>query len=159
MSRRVSRRSLLVTFVATPVLLLAACVQPAVPAEGKPAATRAAAPAVTAPPPLQPASATTGTPVRSAGQVTTKAPPGTSDLMIATAADVSQLDPHMSTSFQDIAVSFNLFDTLTARDPDLKLIPRLATESEPEPDPGAAPRRPDRQSVLTPSSPERAGGP
>src|SRR6185503_18133148 len=35
---------------------------------------------------------------------------------------------HMSTSFQDVIISFNLYDNLTARDPDLKLIPRLATE-------------------------------
>src|SRR6476659_187837 len=99
MSRRVSRRSLLATFVATPVLLLVACVQPAGPAEGKPSATGAtgaAAPAATAPPPSQPAGATTGAPVRSVGQATTKAPPGKSDLVIATAADVSKLDPHMS---------------------------------------------------------------
>src|SRR6185295_9859842 len=35
---------------------------------------------------------------------------------------------HMSTSFQDVIISFNLYDNLTARDPDLNLIPRLATE-------------------------------
>jgi peptide/nickel transport system substrate-binding protein len=34
----------------------------------------------------------------------------------------------MSTSFQDAIISFNLYDTLTSRDRDLKLIPRLATE-------------------------------
>jgi peptide/nickel transport system substrate-binding protein len=55
-------------------------------------------------------------------------PVSKTDLVIATAADISKLDPHMSTVAPDIAVSFNLFDTLTSRDPDLKLIPRLATE-------------------------------
>ena len=34
----------------------------------------------------------------------------------------------MSTSFKDVIISFNLYDNLTSRDPDLKLIPRLATE-------------------------------
>ena len=48
--------------------------------------------------------------------------------MIASPSDISKLDPHMSTSFQDIIISFNLYDNLTSRDPDLKLIPRLATE-------------------------------
>jgi peptide/nickel transport system substrate-binding protein len=48
--------------------------------------------------------------------------------VIASPSDISKLDPHMSTSFQDIIITFNLYDTLTARDPDLKLIPRLATE-------------------------------
>jgi len=48
--------------------------------------------------------------------------------VIATPADIAKLDPHMATSFQDTIVSFNLFDNLTSRDPDLKLIPRLATE-------------------------------
>ena len=48
--------------------------------------------------------------------------------MIATPADIARLDPHMGTSFQDTIVSFNMFDTLTSRDPDLTLIPRLATD-------------------------------
>ena len=48
--------------------------------------------------------------------------------MIASPSDISKLDLHMSTSFQDVIISFNLYDTLTSRDPDLKLIPRLATE-------------------------------
>jgi len=57
-----------------------------------------------------------------------KAPANKTELVIASPSDISKLDPHFSTSFQDIIITFNLFDNLTARDPDLKLIPRLATE-------------------------------
>jgi hypothetical protein len=38
------------------------------------------------------------------------------------------LDPHFSTSSNDIRISFNIFDNLTARHPDGKLHPGLATE-------------------------------
>ncbi|MFN8637118.1 MAG: ABC transporter substrate-binding protein [Chloroflexota bacterium] len=65
---------------------------------------------------------------RGTGRATLKAPADKRELTIATAADISKLDPHMSTTFQDIVVTFNLFDNLLARDPDLKLVPRLATE-------------------------------
>jgi peptide/nickel transport system substrate-binding protein len=150
MSQRVSRRYAVTAIVAgaAPALLLAACgqpVQPVSPTEPKPAATRAPAQSSTASEPAiatsRPAISTaTGTTVAAAAgnaqptagpgasRATSKAPTGKSDLVIATAADISKLDPHMSTVAPDIAVSFNLFDTLVARDPDLKLVPRLATE-------------------------------
>ena len=38
------------------------------------------------------------------------------------------LDPHLSTSSNDIRISFNIFDNLTSRRPDGKLVPGLATE-------------------------------
>ncbi len=44
------------------------------------------------------------------------------------AATSAFFDPHMSTSSNDIRVSFNLFDNLTSRHPDGKLHPGLATE-------------------------------
>ncbi len=65
---------------------------------------------------------------QSAGRATSKAPANKTELVIATPADIAKLDPHLGTSFQDIIVSFNLYDNLTARDPNLGLIPRLATE-------------------------------
>src|SRR3989442_9394679 len=50
------------------------------------------------------------------------------ELVVAQGGDVAQFDPHMSTSSNDIRVSFNLFDNLTSRRPDGKLAPGLATE-------------------------------
>jgi len=50
------------------------------------------------------------------------------ELVVAQGGDVSRLDPHFSTSSNDIRVSFNLFDNLTLRQPDGKLQPGLATE-------------------------------
>jgi peptide/nickel transport system substrate-binding protein len=50
------------------------------------------------------------------------------ELVAAQSGDISKLDPHFSTSSNDIRVSFNLFDTLTSRHPDGKLYPGLATE-------------------------------
>lgn len=50
------------------------------------------------------------------------------DLVVAQGGDVSTFDPHISTSSNDIRVSFNLFDNLVARHPDGKLHPALATE-------------------------------
>src|SRR4051812_436325 len=138
MSRRViSRRDLLLTMAPALAAVLAACGQAPGPVESRPAATQP--PAAPVPTPLVarpagatssvPASATANTaPAQRSGQTMAKAPAGKTDLVIASAADISKLDPHMSTTSQDIAVSFNLFDTLLARDPDLKLVPRLATE-------------------------------
>lgn len=59
---------------------------------------------------------------------TSKAPADKRNLVIATAGDISKLDPQMSTSSNDIYVSFNIFDNLLTRDPDLNLQPQLATE-------------------------------
>ena len=50
------------------------------------------------------------------------------ELVVAQGGDVAFFDPHMSTSSNDIRVSFNLFDNLTSRHPDGKLYPGLATE-------------------------------
>ncbi|MGH7321080.1 MAG: ABC transporter substrate-binding protein [Candidatus Rokuibacteriota bacterium] len=50
------------------------------------------------------------------------------ELVVAQGGDVSTFDPHMSTSSNDIRVSFNIFDNLVSRRPDGKLAPGLATE-------------------------------
>jgi peptide/nickel transport system substrate-binding protein len=156
MSRRASRGYVVVALLAAFSLLLAACSQPAAPA--KPAETKPAAPAATtapaapaaagspvaAAPAASPAAAAAASPaaaappaaaaqapagkVQSTGVATSKAPANKTELIIASPSDISKLDPHMSTSFQDVIITFNLYDNLTARDPDLKLIPRLATE-------------------------------
>lgn len=49
-------------------------------------------------------------------------------LVVGQSADVSKLDPHMSTTVNDIAVTFNLFDNLVTRRLDRKLYPMLASE-------------------------------
>ena len=49
-------------------------------------------------------------------------------LVVGQSADVSKLDPHMSTTVNDIAVTFNLFDNLLSRRQDRKLYPSLASE-------------------------------
>src|SRR6266850_1241310 len=50
------------------------------------------------------------------------------ELIVAQGGDISKFDPHYSTSANDIRISFNLFDNLTARHPDGKLHPSLATD-------------------------------
>src|SRR5262245_50410275 len=50
------------------------------------------------------------------------------ELVTAQGGDIAKFDPHFSTSANDIRISFNLFDNLTARHPDGKLHPGLATE-------------------------------
>ena len=50
------------------------------------------------------------------------------ELVVAQGGDIGKLDPHFSTSSNDIRWSFNLFDNLTSRHPDGKLHPGLATE-------------------------------
>src|SRR5881296_4726181 len=50
------------------------------------------------------------------------------ELVVAQGGDLARLDPHFSTSSNDIRWSFNLFDNLTSRHPDGKLHPGLATE-------------------------------
>jgi len=50
------------------------------------------------------------------------------ELVVAQGGDISKLDPHFSTSSNDIRVSFNVYDNLTSRHPDGKLHPGLATE-------------------------------
>jgi peptide/nickel transport system substrate-binding protein len=50
------------------------------------------------------------------------------ELVVGQSGDISKLDPHFSTSSNDIRVSFNIYDNLTSRHPDGKLHPGLATE-------------------------------
>ncbi len=50
------------------------------------------------------------------------------ELFVAQGGDIAALDPHLSTSSNDIRISFNIFDNLTSRRPDGKLLPSLATE-------------------------------
>jgi len=50
------------------------------------------------------------------------------ELVVAQGGDIASLDPHMSTSSNDIRISFNVFDNLTSRRPDGKLVAGLATE-------------------------------
>src|SRR5256885_8654986 len=50
------------------------------------------------------------------------------ELIVAQGGDIAFFDPHMSTSANDIRISFNLFDNLVSRHPDQKLHPGLATE-------------------------------
>jgi peptide/nickel transport system substrate-binding protein len=50
------------------------------------------------------------------------------ELVVAQGGDIANLDPHLSTSSNDIRISFNIFDNLTSRRPDSKLAPGLATE-------------------------------
>jgi len=63
---------------------------------------------------------------RSAAAQTTKK----RELAVAQGGDISKLDPHFSTSSNDIRVSFNIFDNLTSRHPDGKLSPGLAIQWE-----------------------------
>ena len=49
-------------------------------------------------------------------------------LVVGQSADVSKLDPHLSTTVNDIAITFNLYDNLLTRRLDGKLYPSLATE-------------------------------
>ena len=56
-------------------------------------------------------------------QTTTK-----TNLVIGQSSDISKLDPHLSTTVNDIAVTFNLYDNLLTRRLDGKLYPSLATE-------------------------------
>jgi peptide/nickel transport system substrate-binding protein len=56
------------------------------------------------------------------------APTSKRELVAAQGGDVSTFDPHISTSSNEIRVSFNIFDNLVTRYPDGKLHPALATE-------------------------------
>ncbi|MFB3819239.1 MAG: ABC transporter substrate-binding protein [Candidatus Methylomirabilales bacterium] len=61
---------------------------------------------------------------RAAGAQTT----GKSTLVVGQSADVSKLDPHLSTTVNDIAITFNLYDNLLTRRRDGKLYASLATD-------------------------------
>lgn len=50
------------------------------------------------------------------------------ELIVAQSGDISKLDPHLSTAVWDITVTFNLYDNLTSRRPDGRLVPGLATD-------------------------------
>src|SRR5207248_8798851 len=118
LARVMSRRSFLILAGSTSSLvLLAACqgAAPAAPPAGSaPAPTGAPKPAEAAKPAApaaEPKPATQGTP----GVATAKAPPNKDSLVAVQGGDISKLDPHLSTQENDITVSFNLFDNLTAR--------------------------------------------
>src|SRR3989475_7830743 len=64
-----------------------------------------------------------GLPSPTAAQTTQKR-----ELVVAQGGDIAAFDPHLSTSSNDIRISFNIFDNLTSRRPDGKLAPSLATE-------------------------------
>jgi peptide/nickel transport system substrate-binding protein len=112
-------------------LALTACGQQA-PAPAKPAAepTKPAAAAPAAQPAASPGAAQPAAPAAqpTAAAAAAKAPADKRNLVVVTSADVTNFDPHMSTSVNNIFVSFQIFDSLTTRDPDLKLVPQLATE-------------------------------
>src|SRR5262249_59325970 len=50
------------------------------------------------------------------------------ELVVAQGGDIAHLDPHLSTSSNDIRISFNIFDNLTSRRADGKQPPSLATD-------------------------------
>jgi peptide/nickel transport system substrate-binding protein len=50
------------------------------------------------------------------------------ELVVGQGGDISTFDPHISTSSNDIRISFNIFDNLVSRHPDGKLYPGLATD-------------------------------
>src|SRR6202795_4309886 len=50
------------------------------------------------------------------------------ELVSAQGGDISKFDPHFSTASNEIRISFNLFDNLTNRHPEGKLLPGVATE-------------------------------
>lgn len=56
------------------------------------------------------------------------APAGKTELVVAQSADVTTLDPQLSTTSNDITVTFNLYDNLIFRDRNSQLQPMLATE-------------------------------
>src|SRR5207249_198496 len=64
-----------------------------------------------------------GLPRPAAAQTTQKR-----ELVVAQGGDIAYLDPQLSTASNDIRISFNIFDNLTSRRPDGKLVPGLATE-------------------------------
>src|SRR5262245_10653783 len=53
---------------------------------------------------------------------------GPKDLVIGLSGDLSTFDPGFVVQTVDISINFNIFDTLTARHADLKLLPQLASE-------------------------------
>jgi peptide/nickel transport system substrate-binding protein len=61
---------------------------------------------------------------RVAGAQTT----GKNTLVIGQSSDISKLDPHLSTTVNDIAVTFNLYDNLLSRHHDGKLYASAAHE-------------------------------
>jgi peptide/nickel transport system substrate-binding protein len=117
-------------FILTPFVLSACAPQP--PPAAKPATDPTKPPAAaTAAPAGQPAAtAPAAPPVAQATSIpaTAKAPADKRQLNVATSADITTLDPHFSTSVNDITITFQIFDNLATRTPDLQLVPQLATE-------------------------------
>src|SRR5882724_3008838 len=52
------------------------------------------------------------------------------DLVVAQGGDIANLDPHLSTSSNDIRISFNIFDNLTSPRAHNPRPPRRATERQ-----------------------------
>ena len=79
---------------------------------------------------IAPVAAQEGTPIAPStpSEELVAAPAGKTDLIIGQAADVTTLDPQLSTVSNDIFVTFNLFDNLVFRARDNSLQPMLATE-------------------------------
>jgi peptide/nickel transport system substrate-binding protein len=50
------------------------------------------------------------------------------ELVVAQGRDLAKLDPHLSTSGWDLAITLNLYDNLTSRHPDGKLYPGLSSD-------------------------------
>lgn len=122
--RRAGALGLSASAVAT---FLAACGGTAAPNPGAPnpastAPTVGGSSATTAP--TAGASPATG----SAGGARVPAPAGKTDLVIAAGADITVLNPQLSTSANDTNISFNIFDNMIYRDASGKLVPGLATE-------------------------------
>jgi len=126
MRRIVDRRAFLALLGAgTATGLLAACggQAPAPKPEAKapaPTAAPAAAPTAAAAPGAAP---TVAPAVKAA-----VAPAGKKDLVVAQGADITTLDPHLSTFGNDLNATYAIFDLLTFRDASNSLSPQLATE-------------------------------
>jgi len=79
-------------------------------------------------PALGAATAQEASPAAGPSEELTPTPADKTELVIGQVADVSTLDPQLSTVANDIFVTFNLFDNLVRRTRDLQLEPMLATE-------------------------------
>ncbi|MDP9364672.1 MAG: ABC transporter substrate-binding protein [Chloroflexota bacterium] len=75
-----------------------------------------------------PVAARQASPAAGPSEELSAAPPGKTELIVGQSADVTTLDPQLSTVSNDIFVTFNLFDNLVFRARDLSLQPMLATE-------------------------------
>ena len=104
---------------------LAACGETATPnVQLNPTATAASGGGVSTT--AAPGAGAAGSPGVSGGRI--PAPATKKELVIVQGADITQLNPQLSTSANDTNITFNLYDNLLYRDADGKLQPMLATE-------------------------------